>query len=133
MRKIIVSVLKSPIPHFILLGLVAFFLCSNLKPQDRETIHVTTQTIDALVQQRESITQSPITPEERWILIEGHIESFRGIHYVRVTHSHDPELPPFERMESYLRTDYLMQKSRDSQQAKIDDFKKNYEIIVEGK
>jgi hypothetical protein len=50
-----------------------------------------------------------------------------------VTHSHDPELPPLEKMESYLRTDYLMQKSRDSQQEKIDDFKKNYEIIVEGK
>ncbi len=74
MRNIVFSVLKSPSLHFIVLGVIAFSLYSNLKPQDRETIHVTTQTMDALVQQRESITQSPITPEERWILIEGHID-----------------------------------------------------------
>jgi hypothetical protein len=51
---------------------------------------------------------------------------------VRVTGNHDPELPPFEQMESYLRTDYFMRKSRDSQERKIADLRKNYEIIVEG-
>jgi hypothetical protein len=50
---------------------------------------------------------------------------------VRVTGHHDPELPPFEKMESYLRTDYLLQKSRDSQQRKIEELRKNYEIILE--
>ena len=68
-------------------------------------------------------------PLNQW---RGPIESFRGVHYVRVTAEHDPELPPFEKMESYLRTDYLMQKSRESQQRKIDDLRQNYEIIVEG-
>lgn len=270
MKAFTMSVLKSPILHFVLLGFVAFFLYVNLKPADRETIHVTTQTIDALVQQRESIAQDPVTPEVRREIIEGHIEeevllreaykrgfdkndyrvrkrllgvmrtslsevipepsmaqlrayydesrdryktspsvsfehvyfaftsknlpanpdeflkvlnksdnaldlgelsmmgnrfnkssfrsiastfgkpfaekvfelpvntwagpieSFLGMHYVRVRAHHEPELPPFENMESYLRQDYLLQKMRDSQQRKIDDMRRNYEIIVEG-
>ena len=47
---------------------------THLKPPDRETIRITTQTIDALVQQWESMTQKPTTPEERQIIIQGHIE-----------------------------------------------------------
>lgn len=267
----VMYLLKSPILHFAILGFIAFALYTNLKPPDRETIYVTTQTIDALVQQRESITQSPVTPQEREVIIEGHIEdavllreaykrgfdkndyrvrkrilnlmrsslsevipepsmsqlrafykenkeryqtspsrsfdqvyfsfasakqpenperfleklkgmsditgvgefsaalgnkfsiasfrtialtfgkpfadsvfkiplnkwqgpieSFRGIHYVRVTAEHEPGLPPFEKIESYLRTDYIMLKSRDSQEQKIDVLQKNYEIVVEG-
>ncbi|NNL75388.1 MAG: peptidyl-prolyl cis-trans isomerase [Desulfobacterales bacterium] len=270
MKPFSTSVLKSPVLHFILMGAVAFVAYSHLKSPDRETIKVTTQTIDALVQQRESITQNLTTPEERQNLIEGHIEdeillreaykrgfdkndyrvrkrilnimrsslsevipeptvaqlrafyeenkvryltspsrsfehvyfsfasakkperpqqfiqklkaatdiaglgefspmgntfsnasfqtmaitfgkpfgqiifelplnqwrgpieSFRGIHYVRVMQEHDPELPPFEQMESYLRTEYFMQKSRESQMRKIDDLSKNYVVVVEG-
>ena len=268
----LVSILKSPILHFILLGLIAFSAYTYLKPPDRETIHITTQTIDALVQQRESISQKAITPETRQSIIEGHIEdevllreaykrgfdkndyrvrkrilnimrtsltevipepsmaqlrafydanrdryltspsrsfeqvyfsfasaklpekperfiqqlqeakgieglgdfslmlsskynkvsfqttaitfgkpfaevvfdmrlnewrgpveSFQGNHYVRVTGEHEPELPPFEQMESYLRTDYLLQKGRESQTRKIEELMKNYTIVVEGK
>ncbi len=271
MKKIAMSVLISPILHFIVLGAVAFVAYTHLKPQDRETITVTTQTIDALIQQRESITQNPTTPQERQMLVEGHIEdeillreaykrgfdkndyrvrkrilnimrssmsevipepsvaqlrayyeenkkrfrtspsrsfeqvyfsfasakqpdnpeqfleklkgmpditnmgqfsstlgnrftqtsfqstaitfgkpfaqivfdmplnqwrgpveSFRGIHYVRVTAEHDPELAPFEQMESFLRTDYVMQKARQSQIDKIVELKKNYNVVVEG-
>jgi len=269
MKPLFISLLKSPVVHFIFLGAVAFVAYSHLKPPDRETIIVTTQTVDALVQQRESITQNASTPEERQNLIEGHIEdeillreaykrgfdkndyrvrkrilnimrtslsevipepsvaqlrtfyqenkaryltspsrsfehvyfsfasaklperpqqfiqqlkaandisslgdfspsgnkfskatfqttaitfgkpfaqfvfelplnqwrgpveSFRGIHYVRLTATHDPDLPPFEKMEPYLRTEYFLQKSRESQQQKIDDLRKNYEVIVE--
>jgi hypothetical protein len=270
-KQICTSLINSPILQFILLGTVAFIAYTQLKPPDRETITVTTQTIDALVQRRESIIPNPTTPEERQNLIAGYIEdeillreaykrgfdrndyrvrkrilnimrsslseivpepsggqlrafyeenkarylispsrsfeqvyfsfasikhpknpeqfleklkgmsdlsrvgefsaalgnkftkasfqtiaitfgkpfaqivfemplnkwrgpieSFRGIHYVRVTAIHEPELPPFEQMESYLRTDYLMQKSRDSQQAKIDALRKNYDVVVEG-
>jgi len=263
------SVLKSPILHFILIGIFAFVAYTHLKAPDRETIQVTTQTIDALVQQRESIAQTKTTPAERQNLIEGYIEeevllreackrgfdkndyrvrkrilnimrsslsdvlpepsqaqlrayyeenkeryqsrpsrtfeqvffsftnnatpadpkayikklerttdisklgefsllgnrfsknsfertamtfgkpfaehifsmplnqwqgpveSFRGIHYVRVTATHEPELPPFDNMESYLRTDYQMVKTRESQLRKIEELMKNYEIIVE--
>jgi hypothetical protein len=270
MKAPAMSVLKAPVPLFVVLGIVAFFLYLHFKPPDRETILITTQTIDALVQQQESITQNPVTAEEREALVEGHIEdeillreaykrgfdkndyrvrkrilnimrsalsevvpepsvaqlrafyeenreryltspsrsfehayfsfasakepkdpeqfleklrglsdisgmikvstpfgdrfskasfqtvaitfgkpfaqilfelplnewrgpieSFRGIHYVRVTATHEPELPSFENMESYLRTDYLLRKSRESQERKIDELRKNYEIIVE--
>jgi hypothetical protein len=270
MKLLFASAFKSPAMHFILLGAIAFVAYTHLKPPDRETIHITTQTIDALVQQRESISQIPITPEERQSLIAGHIEdevllreayqrgidkndyrvrkrllqimrtslgevipeptaaqlrayyeanreryltspsrsfeqiyfsfssntlpadpqtfieqlestadtsklgefsllgnpytrssfqataaifgkpfaqavfdlplnqwlgpveSFKGIHYVRVTAEHDPELPPFEQMESYLRTDYLFTKGRESQTNKIKELMKNYKIVVEG-
>ena len=271
MKSTIASLLKSPILHFILLGLVAFSAYTRLKPPDRETIHITTQTVDALVQQQESISQKAITPEERQSIIEGHIEdevllreaykrefdkndyrvrkrilnimrtslsevipepsvaqlrafyeanrdryltspsrsfeqvyfsfasanlpeepeafitqleaandisklgdftlslsgryskssfqaaaitfgkpfaqlvfdmplnewigpveSFRGNHFVRVTAEHAPELPSFEQMETYLRTDYMLQKGRESQTRKIEELKKNYEIVVEG-
>ena len=269
--EIRISILKSPILHFILLGTVAFGAYTQLKPPDREAIHITTQTIDALIQQRESITQRAVTPETRQAIIEGHIEdevllreaykhgfdkndfrvrkrilnimrtsltevvpepsvvqlrafyeankkryltsparsfeqvyfsfasaklpekpeqfikqlqeakdvaglgdfslitsnryskssfqttaitfgkpfaqvvfdmrlntwrgpveSFQGIHYVRVSAEHQPELPPFEQMESYLRQDYFLRKTRESQVAKIDELRKNYEVIVEG-
>jgi hypothetical protein len=49
-----------------------------------------------------------------------------------VTGNHDPELPPFESMESYLRTDYFLTKTRESQQTKIKELRKNYEIVVQG-
>lgn len=262
--------LKSPILHFLILGIAAFFLYEKFRPEDREVIHITTQTIDALVQQRESIDRNPVTPELRRKIIEGHIddevmlreaknrgfdkndyrvrkrllsvmrssltelipepsvaqlrayydenselyktspsisfeyvffefsskdlphesqefirllneseeplkmgeftllgnrfaknsfqmisssfgkpfaetvfdmnlntwhgplESFRGIHYVRVTAHHDPEVPSFKNMESYLRQDYLMQKMRESQQNKIDELRKGYVVFVEG-
>ena len=271
MKTFLSSIIKSPILHFVTLGVIAFVAYAHLKPADRETITVTTQTIDALVQQRESITQSPTTPNDRQELIEGHIEdeillreaykrgfdkndyrvrkrilsmmrsslsevipepsvaqlrafyeenkarfetsssrsfdqvyfafasaklpenptqflemlqgvsdianlgdfstalvsnhrkasfqttavtfgkpfaevifntplnswrgpveSFRGIHYVRVTAVHAPELPPFEQMESFLRTDYFMQKARQSQSDKIDKLRRKYHIVVEG-
>ena len=271
MKPLFSSFIKSPILHFILLGAIIFIAYTWLKPPDRESIHITTQTIDALVQQQESITQHPVTPEQRQTIIESHIEeevllreaykrgfdkndfrvrkrmlnvmrtslsevipepsmaqlrsfyeanreryltspsrsfeqvyfsftsdelpkdpesyiqrleqtedisklgefsltgnrytkvsfmtvagtfgkpfaqaafslpldqwhgpieSFRGIHYVRVTATHDPELPPFEKMESYLRTDYLLIKARESQTNKIEELMKNYEVVVEGK
>ena len=271
MKNFLSSLYKSPILHFILLGTVLIVAYSNLKPPGRESIYITTQTIDALVQQQESITQHPVTPEQRQMIIENHIEeevllreaykrgfdkndyrvrkrllnvmrtslseviakptaaqlrtfyetnreryltspslsfeqvyfsfassdlpadpesyiqqleqtrdasklgefslmgnqytkssfqmiastfgkpfaqavfslplnqwhgpmeSFRGIHYVRVNAAHDPELPPFDQMESFLRTDYLLFKGRESQAGKIKELMNNYEIKVEGK
>ena len=271
LKPIVDKVLKSPVLHFVVLGTAVFWAYTEFRPTDRETIVVTTQTIDALIQQRESITQDPITAEEKQNLIAGHIEeeillreaykrgfdkndyrvrkrilnlmrsymsevipepslaqlrayyqqnkerfltsssrsfeqiyfsfaganqpqdpaqflqqlkgasdtsdlgdfstslsnrftrtsfqttaitfgkpfarivfdlplnrwhgpveSFQGIHYVRVTSEHQPELPPFEQMESYLRTDYFLRKARQSQQDKIAELKKSYDVVVEG-
>lgn len=270
MSKHFLSIIKSPILHFLILGLAAFFLYEKFRPVDRDVINITTQTIDALVQQRENIDRNPVTPELREQIIKGHIddevllreaqkrgfdnndyrvrkrllrvmrssltevvpepsiaqlrayydenielyktspsvsfeyvffdfsstdmptdpqefirqleesddplkmgeftplgkrfvknhfqmiassfgkpfaekvfdmdlnkwtgpvESFRGIHYVRVTAHHDPEVPSFENLESYLRQDYLMQKMRQNQQGKIDELRKGYVVVVEG-
>ena len=74
MKTIALAGIKSPILHFIVLGTIAFLLYTHLKPADRETIRITTQTIDALIQQQESITQLAVTPERRQSIIEGHIE-----------------------------------------------------------
>ena len=269
-RKVFV-IFKSPVLHFVVLGLLAFFLYEKFRPIDKETIYITTQTIDALVKQRESIARNPITPELRQQIIEGHIEdevllreakkrgfdnndyrvrkrllnimrssltevipdpsvaqlrafydenrenyktspsvsfehvyfqfssqelppdpqefirqleasdaplemgevtllgnmltnysfqmiassfgkpfaemvldldlnvwhgpleSYLGFHYVRVNGQHDPEIAPFEKMESYLRQDYLMSKMIKSQQTKIDELRKGFVVVVEGK
>lgn len=269
MKRMFLAVFTSPVLHFAVLGVIAFGLYTYVKPIDRETIHVTTQTIDTLVQQRESLLENPITPEARELLIKSHIEdevllreaykrdfdkndyrvrkrllgimrsslsdvvaepsvaqlrvfydehqeryrtsssrsfeqvffafnstkkpqnsaqfiaqlreataptslgefsqlghtfgkapfeyiagtfgksfaqtvfemplhtwrgpieSSRGVHYVRVTATHDPELPPFEQMESALRSEYLLTKTRESQQQKVQDLMKNYNIVVE--
>jgi hypothetical protein len=270
MNKLIISIFKSPILHFIVIGCVAFLLYELYKPAATETIYITTQTIDALIQQRESITQNPMIEEEKEILIAGHIEdeillreaykrglnendyrvrkrllnmmrsslaevipepstaqlrafyeentkryqsspsisfehiyfsfvnaaqpdnpekfirqlnttsdvfklgeyfqignklrktsfsavalqfgkpfadyvfnlvlnkwsgpieSFHGTHFVIVSEQHQLELPKFESIESYLRNDYFMLKNREVQNRKIDEMRKNYEIIVEG-
>ena len=57
-----------------ILGVLIYAAYDHFKPPDREIIRVTTQTIDALVQQQESITQHPVTPEQRQSIVEGYIE-----------------------------------------------------------
>ena len=267
-KYIIFSLLESPLLHFIIIGVMAYGLYTRLKPPTLDTIQVTPQTLEALIQQQENITQNPLTYEQKQALLKGHIEdeillreaykrgihyndyrvrkrllsvmraslldaipepsvaqlrefyenhqkryqippsrsfeqvyfsfvsgnppknpaSFRqklqntsdisslgdyfqmgqqfpqasfqqvaqmfgkpfaekvfdlemntwvgpidsihGTHYLRVTAKHDAKLPPFEQMESYLRENYLMEKTRESQQQKIDNLSKNYRIVV---
>lgn len=262
---------QSPLLHFFILGILLFFIYQNVKPVNQESILITTQTIDALVQQRESIQQTPLTAEERELVIQSHIEdeillreaynmgidkgdyrvrkrllnlmrssltevipdpsvaqlkmyyeenkerwktdpsisfesvffsptgeklpkdssqfirnltqsasplemgdfsplgnifnkmsfqrtastfgkpfaekiysmplntwvgpvqSFQGQHYVRTTMKHEPETPSFKDMESYLRTDYTLDQSKERQREKIKKLQKKYEVIVEGK
>ena len=268
-KHIFLYILESPILHFIVIGVIAYGLYTRLKPPTLDTIHVTTQTLEALIQQQESITQNPLTDEQKQTLIEGYIEdeillreaykrgihkndyrvrkrlltvmraslsdeipepsvaqlrvfyethqeryqtppsrsfehvyfsfvrgqppenpaSFRqklqntsdidrlgdffpmgqqfrqapfpeiaqmfgkefaeqvfdlplrtwagpiksihGTHYLHVTAEHDRQLPPFEQMESYLRMDYLMEKTRKNQEEKINQMRKSYRIIVD--
>ena len=66
--------IKSPILHFIVLGIALYFLYQSFRPADREVIEVTTQTIDALIQQYESISQMPVNDSIRQSLITSHIE-----------------------------------------------------------
>ena len=267
--KYIDAILQSPVLHFLVLGLVAYIIYSNFKPGTRETITITSQTIDALIQQRESISQIAVDEEEKQSIINGFIEdeilireanksgqvesdgrlrrrilqimrssltevvtepsvsqlqafyneneakyetaisrsfvhvyysfaseklppdpesyletleqlsevngigdffqmgntlskysyrqiaqifgkpfaemifseklniwfgpieSFQGIHYIKVTTEHPSELPSFESMESYLRSDYLFQKMRESQENKINELRKGYKVKFE--
>ena len=268
-KQIVFSILESPLFHFIIIGIIAYGLYTRLKPPTLDTIQVTPQMLEALIQQQESITQNKLTHKQKQALLEGHIEdeillreaykrgihqndyrvrkrlltimrsslsdtipepsvtqlrafyethkkryqmspsrsfeqvyfsfvsgnlpknpaSFRqklqntsdisslgeffsmgqqfsqtsfsqmaqmfgkpfaqkvfdlemntwigpidskhGTHYVRVTAEDDTKLPTFEQMEYYLRTDYFMEKSRESQKEKIDNMRQNYRIIVE--
>jgi hypothetical protein len=68
-------------------------------------------------------------PLDTWT---GPIPSRMGTHFVKVTQRHPPQEPSFERLESYLREDYLMTQSREKQNEKIAKMREKYEIIVEG-
>ena len=68
------KILHSPFLHFILIGMALFFLYEKFKPQSRELITVTSQTIDALVQQQEELQQMPVSEEQREQIIQNHIE-----------------------------------------------------------
>jgi hypothetical protein len=60
----------------------------------------------------------------------GPFESHQGTHYVRILEAHDPQVPAFENIEPYLQQEYLMNKSRDAQQQRIDTLRENYQIII---
>ena len=72
-------------------------------------------------------TQVIDLPLNVWV---GPLESNQGIHFVHLTAKADPEAPPFEQVEPYLRQDYLFRKSRESQQKKIQELRKPYEIVI---
>ena len=66
--------LKSPIFHFLVLGAVLFFVYRALKPSGKESIVVTQQTVDALVQSQQELIQAELSAEDVEELIQGHIE-----------------------------------------------------------
>jgi len=58
----------------------------------------------------------------------GPVESVQGIHLVRVVERHPPEVAEFENVESYLRQDWLMSRTREIQQARVDAIRERYRI-----
>ena len=60
----------------------------------------------------------------------GPIESKTGEHYARVLEHHPPELPPFEKVRSYLRQSWMFEKRRDLQQRKIDKLRERYRVVI---
>lgn len=58
----------------------------------------------------------------------GPLESVRGIHLVRVTERHSPEVATFENVEPYLRQEWLMSRMRELQQEGIDEIRAGYRI-----
>lgn len=64
-------------------------------------------------------------PLDTW---SGPYESMRGVHLVRLVERHPPMVARFEDVESYLRQDWLVDKTRESQQARIDEIRDRYRI-----
>ena len=58
----------------------------------------------------------------------GPLESTQGIHLVRVTERHPPRVATFENVESYLRQDWVMSRTRELQQKGIDKIRAGYRI-----
>ena len=62
----------------------------------------------------------------------GPIESTQGVHLVRVVERHPPEVGVFENLESYLRQDWVMSRTRELQQKRIDEIRGGYRIELVG-
>jgi parvulin-like peptidyl-prolyl isomerase len=61
---------------------------------------------------------------------QGPVESTRGVHLVRVVERHPPEVATFEAMEQYLRQEWIMTRTRELQQERIDEIRGRYEIEI---
>jgi hypothetical protein len=68
-------------------------------------------------------------PAGEW---RGPVESVQGIHLVRVTERHPPEVATFDNVERYLRQEWLMTKTRELQQEGIDEIRARYRIEIVG-
>jgi hypothetical protein len=66
-------------------------------------------------------------PDRQW---QGPVESTRGIHLVRVVEHHPSEAVPFERVERYLRQEWIMNRTRELQQERIDEIRERYRIEI---
>jgi len=66
-------------------------------------------------------------PAGEW---RGPVESNLGVHLVRVTERHPSEVATFEGVERYLRQDWVMSKTREFQQAGIDEIRAGYRIEI---
>jgi hypothetical protein len=58
----------------------------------------------------------------------GPLESVQGVHLLRVTERHPPEVAVFENVEHYLRQEWLMEKTRELQQEGVDEIRSRYRI-----
>jgi hypothetical protein len=66
-------------------------------------------------------------PTGEW---RGPVESVQGIHLVRITERHPPEVATFENVERYLRQEWVMSKTRELQQEGIDEIRSRYRIEI---
>jgi len=68
-------------------------------------------------------------PAGQW---HGPFESVHGVHLVRVVERHPAQTPSFEDMEPYLQQDWLMTRTRELQQQRIDELRAEYRIELIG-
>jgi parvulin-like peptidyl-prolyl isomerase len=58
----------------------------------------------------------------------GPFESVQGVHLVRIVERHPPEPGVFENLETYLRQEWLMTRTRELQQERIAEIRAGYRI-----
>lgn len=78
---------------------------------------------------REMADATFATQIDQWA---GPISTRNEVVYFRVLEEHEGYLPEFETIQSYLQDDYYLTKSRELQQAKIEELKKKYKINIAG-
>ena len=61
----------------------------------------------------------------------GPMQSERGVHFVRVAQHHQPTMPSFAELESYLRQDWTLDQQRRAAAAKLAALRRNYRIVFE--
>jgi len=66
-------------------------------------------------------------PAGEW---HGPVESVQGVHLVRVVERHPPQVATFENVEPFLRQDWLMTRTRELQQERIDGIRDDYRIQI---
>ncbi len=62
----------------------------------------------------------------------GPLKSSAGLHYLKVLEIHAPEEVRFEEVEDYVSLDYVMKKTIESQDEKIELLRSKYNIVIEG-
>ena len=74
MRDLFISLLKAPLLHFLLGGVVLFALYTALLPPEKEEILISRQTVSALVQERQELSREPLSDEELMSLIDAYAD-----------------------------------------------------------
>jgi hypothetical protein len=62
----------------------------------------------------------------------GPLESVQGTHLVKIVEHHPPQVAVFENVEPYLRQEWLMTRTRELQQERIDEIRRRYRIEIDG-
>ena len=61
----------------------------------------------------------------------GPVPSSAGAHFVKVLEKHPPVAARFEDVEDYLAMDYILKKTRESQDEKVEELRKKYNVVVD--
>lgn len=74
MKHLPVRLLRAPLTHFLLGGVLLFALYTYLLPPEKEEILISRQTISSLVQERQELSREALTDEELLALIDSYAD-----------------------------------------------------------
>jgi PPIC-type PPIASE domain len=67
-------------------------------------------------------------PPDNW---DGPMQSEHGVHFVRVAQHHEPTVPSFTELETYLRQDWTLDQQHRAIADKVAELRQNYQIVIE--